>query len=62
LDIGVRDVFGIDGVEVKGEDFAVEGSRRAIVDLTQTWRLKRRFDGVLCLEVAEHFAESLLKG
>jgi SAM-dependent methyltransferase len=57
LDIGVRDVFGIDGVEVKSDDFAVEPSRRAIVNLTQAWRLERRFDVVLCLEVAEHLNE-----
>jgi SAM-dependent methyltransferase len=57
LDIGVRDVFGMDGIEVKGDDFAVEPSRRAIVDLTQAWRLERRFDVVLCLEVAEHLNE-----
>ena len=58
LEIGVKDVFGVDGVEVKGDDFALEPSRRAIVDVTQAWRLERRFDVVLCLEVAEHLNES----
>jgi SAM-dependent methyltransferase len=57
LDVGVRDVFGIDGVEVDADDLAVEASRRTILDLTQAWRLERRFDLLLCLEVAEHLGE-----
>jgi 2-polyprenyl-3-methyl-5-hydroxy-6-metoxy-1,4-benzoquinol methylase len=59
LNIGIRDVFGIDGVEVREYDFLVEGSRRAIIDLTTAWSVGRRFDAVLCLEVAEHLNEPM---
>jgi SAM-dependent methyltransferase len=58
LNMGITDVFGIDGVAIREDDFLVEISRRAIIDLTTAWSLERRFDAVLCLEVAEHLSEA----
>ena len=51
-------MFGIDGCEVRENDFIVESSRRAIIYLTTAWSVERRFDAVLCLEVAEHLNEA----
>ncbi|HEY5704454.1 MAG TPA: class I SAM-dependent methyltransferase [Terrimicrobiaceae bacterium] len=58
LNIGITDVFGIDGVELRENDLLVESSLRAIIDLTTAWSLERRFDAVLCLEVAEHLNDA----
>src|SRR5258705_2503097 len=54
LDFGIFDVFGIDGVDVPEKQFLVPPSRRKIQDFTKSWNLGRRFEVVLCMEVAEH--------
>lgn len=53
LDHGVPDVLGVDGPEVLHASCVPAGSRH-IHDLTQPLRLQRKYDLVVCLEVAEH--------
>jgi SAM-dependent methyltransferase len=57
-ELGVEDVFGIDGVDIAEADllFPIERFRR--LDLALPWTLNRKFDVVLCLEVAEHLDET----
>ncbi len=54
LDNGVRDVSGIDGIPVPPDSLHVPPDRIVIRDLRDEWAFGRRFDLVLCLEVAEH--------
>ena len=56
LDLGVKDVFGIDGIAVAENKFHIPKKHFSQIDLEQTWALGRRFDLVLCLEVAEHLS------
>lgn len=51
---GVDDVLGIDGAHVDQESLAIPAERFLRHDLCQPLQLDRRFDLVLCLEVAEH--------
>ena len=57
LDCGVEVGFGIDGDYIKPESMVVDGSLFSAVDLSDGFDLKRRFDLVQSLEVAEHIAE-----
>lgn len=57
-DLGLRDIKGIDGVRSLPADLHVEADLIAISDLTKAVALGRRFDAILCLEVAEHLQES----
>ncbi len=54
LENGIKDVMGLDGVAVNKEKLLVPVGYVRVQDLTQPWQLDRRFDAVLCLEVAEH--------
>ena len=58
LDLGVAGVFGVDGVDVMPEKFHAPKSAYRQIDFTQPFDLGRRFDVVLCLEVAEHLPAS----
>jgi SAM-dependent methyltransferase len=51
---GVDDVLGIDSEDVPPDLVAIPGSALLRRDLTSTLTLGRRFDLVVCLEVAEH--------
>lgn len=53
---GVNDVVGLDGPWVPEKDLEICHSKFVAVDFTklETLRLNRRFDLVICLEVAEH--------
>jgi SAM-dependent methyltransferase len=53
-DLGISDVFGIDGIDTSGREFLVSQTHFKEVNLEQCWNLGRRFEVVLCLEVAEH--------
>jgi SAM-dependent methyltransferase len=53
-DMGVDDVFGVDGHAAAVSTLVVPHDRFLTVDLTQPISMDRRFDLVLCLEVAEH--------
>lgn len=58
VDLGVRDVFGIDGIEVEPELLHVDRARIDRFDLSKPFDLGRRFEIALCLEVAEHLPEN----
>lgn len=58
LKCGITDVCGIDGVELPGEQLLFPRDNFQRQDLTQSWRLPRRFEAALCLEVAEHIEET----
>jgi len=62
LDNGVRDVYGIDGAVIPAAEMLVPSELVRQVDLTRLWSIGRRFDTVLCLEVAEHIDESSAEG
>jgi SAM-dependent methyltransferase len=51
--LGVDDYLGVDGY-TPGESLRIPVTRFLLQDLTEPVRLDRRFDLVLCLEVAEH--------
>lgn len=55
---GIDDVQGVDGIAVPLDQLAVDRSLIRIHDLRQSLALGRRFDVVLCLEVAEHLDEA----
>jgi hypothetical protein len=57
-DLGVRDIAGIDGVRSDAVDLHVDADIIATADLNDVVFLGRRFDAVLCLEVAEHLDEA----
>jgi len=54
---GVSDVVGLDGDYVDVSKLAIDASLFKATDLESTFDLGRRFDIVLCLEVAEHLRE-----
>lgn len=58
IDNGVHDVLGIDGAWVKREQLHISEDEFMQADLEQPLNLKRQFDLVLCLEVAEHLDPS----
>jgi SAM-dependent methyltransferase len=57
-DLGVADVFGLDGDWVSRSQLRVPPDRFAPVDLQLPVRMPRSFDLVLSLEVAEHLPKS----
>jgi len=54
LEFGIPEVFGVDGVEVSSEELHIDRDFIKIQDLTKPWDLNKKFDVILCLEVAEH--------
>jgi len=66
MEIGVNDLLGIDGVEVPTNQLHVPKELIRHHDLNLPWNLDRKFEAVLCLEVAEHLndssAETLVDG
>lgn len=54
IELGVGDVVGVDGAVADEHAVMVPHEILRHIDLTQAWSLGRRFDAVLCLEVAEH--------
>ena len=53
-ELGVSDVFGVDGSYVDQSRLAVPADRFAVADLAQPLSVGRRFDLAQSLEVAEH--------
>ncbi len=53
----VTDVLGLDGTYVDKEKLVINHSHFKEVDLRNPFDLQRKFDIVLCLEVAEHLPE-----
>ena len=54
LSLGIPDVLGVDGIKIPPDQLNVSVDRIRHQDLTRPWNLTRKFDAVLCLEVAEH--------
>lgn len=54
VDFGISDICGVDGVRISSEKLHVASEKILHQDLTKSWSLSRRFDAVICLEVAEH--------
>ena len=57
-DRGVTDLFGVDGVSLDPAKLHVDKSLTRTDDLNQPLDLKRKFELVVCLEVAEHLDPS----
>jgi SAM-dependent methyltransferase len=55
---GIQDVFGLDGRDVDTTRLAIPPECFREVDLSTGFSIERRFDLVLCLEVAEHLPAS----
>lgn len=58
IELGVTDVFGVDGVALNQDALLIPKGLFRQQDLTGKWDLGRRFDAILCLEVAEHLEQS----
>jgi SAM-dependent methyltransferase len=56
LDRGIQDVLGIEGPWLDARLLQVDAARIRNADLEQGFDLGRRFDLVICLEVAEHLS------
>lgn len=54
VDCGVPEILGVDGVEIPPEQLHVPANKIRHQDLTLPWNLNKRFDAVICLELAEH--------
>jgi SAM-dependent methyltransferase len=57
IDLGAREVFGIDGVSIPDADLLFDPKFFKVCDLTSHIDLGRKFEVTLCLEVAEHLDE-----
>lgn len=58
---GIRDVWGIEAAEPAYRESVIENCRLEICDLSEPVDLKRSFDCVICLEVAEHLEKKLAR-
>jgi SAM-dependent methyltransferase len=61
-DLGVVDFLGIDGAYVNRQQLKISDEKFQEHDLATPLRLNRKFDLVLCLEVAEHLSEKIERG
>lgn len=55
--LGVEDILGIDGPWIDARVLKIPPSKFIALDLRQDFRFDRKFDIVICLEVAEHLEE-----
>lgn len=53
-ELGISEVFGVDGVPINPHDLLIPETFFQVQDLTQPMQLGRKYDLVLCLEVGEH--------
>jgi len=56
-ELGVSEVFGVDGVAIPPERLLISASLFRQHDLTRPLNLGRKFDVIICFEVAEHLDE-----
>jgi SAM-dependent methyltransferase len=65
IDLGITDVCGLDGVDIAPEDLHVPEENFKCCNFAGPIDLGRKFDMVMCLEVAEHldakYSENLIK-
>jgi hypothetical protein len=54
---GIQDIFGVDGSEVRADQLLIPPELFRKHNLCESFSLGRRFNLVLCLEVAEHLEE-----
>jgi SAM-dependent methyltransferase len=57
-ELGVSDLLGVDGEFVNRAKMVIPPSMFRPVDLSVPFNLSRRFDLIICVEVAEHLPES----
>jgi SAM-dependent methyltransferase len=62
IENGVQDVRGIEAAWIDKEKLAVSPHLITIIDLERPFTMNRRFDLILCLEVAEHLEEQSASG
>src|SRR5216683_645582 len=62
IELGVTDVFGVDGIIVGEHEIQVPGHLIEQRDLSVPFDLGRRYDAAICLEVAEHLPEAAAAG
>src|SRR5664279_571342 len=48
MDLGVRDVLGIDGIEIPRDELLFPVELFEVHNLNERWQLSRRFDMVIC--------------
>lgn len=60
--VGIKDFFGVDGDYVDRNSLMIPRDRFKAFDLAQSFRLDRRFDLVMTLEVAEHLPKEAASG
>lgn len=53
-DLGIKEVFGIDGASKDKEQLKISPDEFSEIDLRRPLNLSKKFDLVLCLEVVEH--------
>ncbi len=53
-ELGVEEILGLDGAYVDKERLVIPAESFRSTDLRSAWRLDRRYDLALCMEVAEH--------
>jgi SAM-dependent methyltransferase len=59
--LGVADIYGIEGPWLNPEQLQIESEFVTIQDLEQPIHINRSFDLVICLEVAEHLPKNAAK-
>jgi 2-polyprenyl-3-methyl-5-hydroxy-6-metoxy-1,4-benzoquinol methylase len=57
-DLGVSEIFGVDGIQVERSELMIEESEFLKYDLTKKLELNKKYDMAISLEVAEHLPES----
>ncbi|HEY5326741.1 MAG TPA: class I SAM-dependent methyltransferase [Mucilaginibacter sp.] len=60
-ELGVKETIGVDGVDLSPEDLKIPVDNFIKRDLTGSIDLNKKFDMLLCLEVAEHLPEEFAK-
>jgi SAM-dependent methyltransferase len=54
MDLGIKDVLGVDGVEIPESQLLIPKQCFAVRDFTKDWNFGRSFDLAICFEVGEH--------
>jgi SAM-dependent methyltransferase len=58
LELGIKQVHGVDGVDIPSARLLIPRECFSNADLSQRFSLGRRYDLILCLEVAEHLHQA----
>jgi SAM-dependent methyltransferase len=60
-ELGVKEILGVDGVDLSPDELKIPVENFIKQDLTKPINLKRKFDTLFCLEVAEHLPAEFAK-